>query len=115
MEPFFDRLGRVKNWVDTDRGWILDLHGHHVAFIRGSSIYNWQGQHVGWWHDDHARSHYGQVLGFMRKAGGMGVARPALAAVPARPAIAAVPARPAIAAVPAMAARSSSWSDESPF
>jgi hypothetical protein len=115
MEPLYGDGGQVFGWIDLPSGRIINRDGQHAAFVIGEDIYNWHGQHVAWWLRNHVRDHAGRVALFLRGAGGLGIALPALAATPAGPAIAAVPARPALAATPARAAFSAAWANAIPF
>jgi len=94
MEALYDRAGRVYGWLQRDTGRIINPRGQQIAFIDGDSVYNWHGQHVAWWHDDHICSHSGQIALFLRGASGLGASMPALSSLPARPSLVFLPTLP---------------------
>jgi hypothetical protein len=115
FEPMHARSGEVYAWLDRTAGRIIGVRGGHLAFINGDSIYNWRGQHAGWWEDDHVRDQSGRVALFLRRAKDLGPVLPRIAAAPRRPIVAPVPARPPCAAKPARAERAAAWAPAVPF
>ena len=68
MEPLYDQSGEVYSWITRQTGRIVDLLGRHVAFVEGENVYNWGGQHIGWWQKRHIRNHDGDVALFLHRA-----------------------------------------------
>ena len=106
FEPLHARSGEVYAWLDRGTGRIIGVRGAHLAFINGDGVYNWRGQHVGWWHDDHIRDQAGRVALFLRRAKGLG---------PVLPRIAPAPRKPDCLEGPAKAEPISAWTPAAPF
>ena len=115
MEPLYDKLGRVSAWLQQDVGRIVGLDGQHLAFIEHDSVYDWHGNHLGWWGDGHMRDVEGAVVVWLATAENLEVPRPALGERPARPPLVAVPARPARSIPPVRPVRAARWSNRMPF
>jgi integrase len=60
--PLLDRAGNVKLWADPRSGWVWDLMGHVSALISFDGVFNRQGTQIAWWHGDHIRDRYGNVV-----------------------------------------------------
>ncbi|MGE5041331.1 MAG: 4-fold beta flower protein [Candidatus Levyibacteriota bacterium] len=45
-------------------GRIVTFQGKSAGFIKGDSLYNYEGKHVGWYSDGLIRDHQGLVVGF---------------------------------------------------
>src|SRR5262245_51041443 len=115
MEPLYNRSGRVAAWLQEDVGRIVGLDGRHLAFIARENVYDWRGNHVGWWADGHMRDAEGAVLLWLSTAENLGVSRPARGARPARPPLVPTPPRPVRSVRPAPPARVTRWSSRMPF
>jgi hypothetical protein len=115
FEPLHARSGEVYAWLDRGAGRIIGVRGAHLAFINGDGVYNWRGQHVGWWQDDHIRDQSGRVALFLRRAKGLGPVLPRIASAPRRPIVAPVPRKPDCLQGPAKAEPSSAWTPAVPF
>ncbi len=85
MDALYNRNGQVAAWLDRVAGEIVDLSGQHKAFVDGDSVYDYSGNHVGWWQDDHIRDGSGAVALFCRTAQNVGVYLPYLAYGPYQP------------------------------
>jgi len=99
MEALYDSSGRVYAWLD-EGGRILGLGGNHLAFIEGDSVYDWHGQHVGWWGNGHIRDNAGAVAVFSGDADNLGVVKPVKAVKPVQPVKAVAPVKPVKAVKP---------------
>lgn len=115
LEPLHGRSGEVYAWLDRDNGRIIALRGAPAAFIFEDSLYNWRGQHIGWWADDHIRDHAGRVALFLRRAKNLGPILPRIAAAPKPPIVGVVPTKPARAPKPDRAEPNASWAPAVPF
>ena len=114
MEALYDGSGRVYAWLD-EGGRIVGLDGNHLAFIEGDTVYNWQGQHVGWWGNGHVRDNAGAVAVFTADADNLGVVKPVKAVKPVQPEKKVVPAKPVKTIKPVRPIRRLSWSRRMPF
>ena len=114
MEALYDSSGGVYAWLD-ERGRIIGLRGDHLAFIDGDSVYNWRGQHVGWWRDGHIRDSSGAVAVFTAGATNLGVVKPVKAVKPVKPVKAVAPVKPVKAVKPVRPVKQLSWSRNIPF
>ncbi len=115
LEPLHGRSGEVLAWLDRGAGRIIGPRGAPMAFISEDSIYNWRGQHVAWWEDDHIRDHAGRVALFLRKAKDLGPPPPRMTAAPRPPIVGAIPSKPAKAAKPDKAEPRPTWAPSLPF
>jgi|ERR1700683_5805470 len=115
MDALFNQSGGVYAWLDTATGNIVSLSGQHLAFIDGDSVYNWQGQHIGWWQDGHIRDRVGAVALFTDVAGSLGVVKPVRAVKPVQPGKAVSPVRPVKAVKPVRSVKQLAWSTSLPF
>lgn len=114
MEALYDKSGRVFAWLD-ERGRIIGLRGNHLAFIDGDSVYNWRGQHVGWWQDGHIRDNSGAVAVFTADASNLGVVKPVKGVKPVKPVKAVPPVKPVKAVKPIRPIKRLSWAQKMPF
>jgi hypothetical protein len=114
MEALYDGSGRVYAWLD-EGGRIVGLYGNHLAFIEGDSVYNWQGQHVGWWGNGHIRDNAGAVAVFTTEADNLGVVKPVKAEKPVQAVKKVVPVKPVKAVKPVRPIRRPSWSRRMTF
>jgi len=95
-EPVYDRHGvTVAFLVDRER--FMSLNGRAIAWLRGSDVYDYRGNHLGWWDADHLMGHDGGVAAWLRGAA-LRVIRP----IPRIPPIPPVPAIPPIRPIPAI-------------
>lgn len=115
MEPLYDRLGRVRAWLQQEHCRIVSLQGAHLASIEGHSVYDRFGQHIGWWKHGHMRNARGAVVVWASEAFGLGVIRPPQMPSPAEPAEPVVKSWHARATSPKHPARSATWAVELPF
>jgi len=111
MEPIYNRNGRVVAWQNNDV--IHDLRGEAVAFLSGSNVVNYRGQHLGVLDRGFFRDHNGSAVTFIRGAiGGPVPPVPSVPPVPPVPAIAPVrpvPPVPPVPAVPSLGWSSMDW------
>ena len=115
MEALYDQRGRVHAWLDFDRDNILDLRGKHLAFIADDSVYNWRGQHIGWWIDGCVRDPSNAAAYFIADAGSIGVVKPVKAVRPVQPVKAVPPVRPVKQVKPVKPVKKLTWSANPPF
>jgi hypothetical protein len=114
MEALYDGSGRVYAWLD-EGGRIVGLDGNRLAYIEGDSVYNWQGQHVGWWGNGHIRDNAGAVAVFTTEADNLGVVKPVKAEKPLHAVKKVVPVKPVKGVKPVRRIRRPSWSRRMPF
>lgn len=67
MNPLYDSRGKVIAFLRDNRR-IIDLRGKSLAWIRGDDVYDYRGQHLGWWIRDHMRGPDGGVIVWLRGA-----------------------------------------------
>jgi hypothetical protein len=115
MEPLFDQRGQVYAWLQTATGRIINLNGQHVAFLVGENVYNWRGEHIGWWVNRHMRDRRGAVAVFARDATNLIVGKPGLGGTPGIPGIAGTPGTPGLTGAPGRPGWAGSWSRNMPF
>lgn len=60
---FCDRNGRAVFWV-ADNTRLIDVHGHSHGLVEGTDVYDFQGNHRGWYLDGVLRDHSGRVVAF---------------------------------------------------
>jgi hypothetical protein len=114
MVALYDSTGAVHAWLH-ESGRIYDLSGQNLAFTEGDSIYNWSGQHIGWWQNGHVRDSQGAVACFTAEATNMGVFTPFRQFSPFQPFLPFTPFRPFLAAKPFQPMNVSAWSNNPPF
>jgi len=115
LEPLHGRSGEVYAWLDRDNNRIIGLTGYPLAFIVEDSLYNWRGQHLGWWIEDHIRDQAGRVALFLRRAKALGPVLPRIAAAPRPPIVGIIPAKPARAPKPVKPEPLAAWAPSVPF
>lgn len=74
MEALYDGSGAVYAWLH-ETGKIYSLDGENLAFVDNDSVYDWSGNHIGWWQNGHIRDHRGAVALYTADAQGLGVMR----------------------------------------
>jgi hypothetical protein len=87
MRALFDRTGHVRIWIHPKGRWLLDLQGNPLALIMIDSVYDCNGQHLGWWDCTKIRDHHGRMLLIDRKAMDLGRLNPPFRPRPRPPAI----------------------------
>lgn len=113
MDALYNRRGQVAAWLDRVAGEIVDLTGQHLAFVDDDSVYDYSGNHIGWWQNDHVRDSRGAVGFFTRHANSMGIYRPFLGFEPFQPYKAYSPYRPYKRFKPFRPFDMNGWSSES--
>jgi hypothetical protein len=83
--------------------------------LEDDRVYDWSGQHIGWWQEQHIHNHDGDVAVFQRSAGSFGLIRPVLKTAPRRRVIEAIPTQPVRALPPTRAPRRLGWAQVRPF
>jgi hypothetical protein len=114
MDALFDGDGEVYAWLNED-GKIYGLDGQNLAFIEGDSIYDWDGNHVGWWTDGHIRDSYGAVALFTSEASNLGVLKPMRALRPLAPLRELSPMKPMKSMKPMRPLKQMAWAENLPF
>jgi hypothetical protein len=98
MDPLYDRSGKVIGWTDTN-GRIMTLQGRDWFWRDGNgNVYDYEGQHKGWWKHGHWRAPDGGVLAWQPGASNLGVIPP----IPAIPPIPPIPSIEAIRPIPSI-------------
>jgi hypothetical protein len=115
MEALHDQSGGVYCWFDQGSGRIISLRGKNLAFVDGDSVYDWGGQHIGWWQDGHIRDRQGAVALFTADAGSLGVVKPVRAVRPVSPVKPVAPVRPVKQVKPVKTVKKLAWSSQMPF
>ena len=73
---------------------ILSLKGKSLAWISGGNVYNYSGDHIGWWGEGHLRGPDGGGLAWQTGATNLGVIPPNPAPSPTVPIPSVEPIRP---------------------
>jgi hypothetical protein len=63
IDIIYDRYGRPVFRV-LDNGRFVTFSGKNMGFLKGDSLYNYVGRHVGWYSNGLVRDHQGNVVGF---------------------------------------------------
>ncbi len=107
---FYDRFGAAVAYMDNAQTVVL-FDGRPAGLIRGGSVYDYSGRHLGWLKDGWIRDHDGNAVYFAsgQRGGGPVPPTPRVPPVPAAPQ---VPPVLAVAEVPpAPPVPSLAWSD----
>jgi hypothetical protein len=117
MRAFYDLTGHVKLWLHPSGTWLLDVHGHPLAFVHGDSVYDFKGHHVGWWDGATIQNHEGRLLVMDREAPHLGATSPPYHPRPIPPTVeASTPPRPTLGLRPSRPARARwEWGDVRAF
>lgn len=76
MLPLYDYTGSVVGWLG-DSGRILNRSGQSAFWIAETGdIYDYRGEHHGWWDNGHWRGHDGGVVLWTQEARNLGVMPP---------------------------------------
>jgi hypothetical protein len=112
MDALYDRTGSAVAFLDGTR--IMSLQGASLAWVDGSgNVYDYGGQHLGWWRQGHMRGHDGGVVAWMRGATGVGVPLPNAKRAPPSPRRSAEPHRQTPALPPPQPGGKLAWSSQS--
>jgi hypothetical protein len=114
MTALYDDSGSVAAWLH-ESGRIYDLDGQNLAFVDGDSVYDWSGNHIGWWQDGHIRDSVGAVAYFTTEAKNLGVFTPFRGFSPFQPFLAFTPFKPFLATKPFRPFNMAAWSSDLPF
>jgi hypothetical protein len=79
---FYDNSGRAVAYSE-DGEHVFTFSGHAVAFIKGASIYDYSGRHLGWFKKGWVRENAGRYVYFTEKAKG-GPPRPTMERPPSK-------------------------------
>lgn len=111
MNPIFNSAGSVVAWLKDDR--ILNMHGQHIALVRGNSVITYTCTQVGNFNNGIFRDFHGHAVAWIRGAEG-GPLRPVpsvppVPPVPAIPPVPPVPPVPWVPPVPSLSWSSKDW------
>ena len=108
-EAIYDRNGNAVAFLRGGR--IVSLSGGSIAWLDSSgNVYDYRGEHLGWWHQGHMRGHDGGIVGWVRGAKGLGLFPPAPKQVPPLPPPGEEPTRPLPNAAPLRPVHDKGWS-----
>jgi hypothetical protein len=98
MDALYDRFGKVIGWTDQN-GRIMNLQGRDWFWQDDAgNVYDYAGQHHGWWKNGHWRGSDGGVLAWQPGATRLGVIPP----VPSIPPIPPIPSIEQIRPIPSI-------------
>jgi 4-fold beta-flower domain-containing protein len=109
MIALYDRRGKVSAFLAAN-GRIVSRTGESVAWIQNGSVYDYHGQHLGWWENNHMRGSDGGIVVWLQGATGLGVVSPVPSVPPVPPVPSVEPVRPVPSAAPVRPVNKLSWS-----
>jgi hypothetical protein len=110
MNPLYDHTGSVVGWLGSG-GRVMDLAGGSAFWIADPGhVYDYDGQHRGWWNDGHWRGHDGGVVVWIRGARNLGVMPPLPQLPPLPPLPSLEPLRPIPSIPPLRPLNAMAWS-----
>ena len=110
MTPLHGRKGQVVAFLAGDDR-IVSLRGKSLAWISGENVYNYTGDHLGWWVDGYLMGPDGGVIAWQTRYANPGITLPYPAPPPNPPAPHPEPPRPAPSAPPPKPQGKLNWSD----
>ncbi len=110
MTALYGKKGQAVAFL-ADEGRIISLKGKSLAWISGRNVYNYTGDHIGWWADGHLRGPDGGVLAWHKCSTNLGVTPPYPATTPNPPIPSTEPVRPTPSTPPFKPTNKSAWSD----
>jgi len=110
MTPLHGKKGQVVAFL-ADGGRIVSLKGKSLAWISGENVYNYTGDHLGWWADGFLLGPDGGVMAWQTREGNRRVNLPHPHPPPTPPLASPEPARPALKDPPFKPADKLDWSD----
>ena len=110
MTPLHGRKGQVVAFL-ADGGRIVSLKGKSLAWISGENVYNYTGDHLGWWVDGNLIGPDGGVMAWQTRTADLRVTLPYPAPPPTPPVPGPEPARPAPSTPPSKRPDKLDWSD----
>lgn len=63
----FDHHGNAFGLI-YDNGDVTDIQGRHICFVHDDSIFDYNGQHRGWYENGIFRDHWGNTVAFLKNA-----------------------------------------------
>jgi len=108
MRPLYDRDGRVAAFLRGDR--IVSIRGDSVGWISDGRVYDYAGQHLGWWDTTHMRGPDGGVVVWLKGAENLGIMLPIPLVSPMSPADSLEPVRPTPSSTPPRPPDKGQWS-----
>jgi hypothetical protein len=110
----FDQHGRAYAFSDDDVHFFSYADGRPLAYLDGASVYNFSGNHVGWFVDGWVMDNVGQCAYFSDDAAG-GPLRPQRSLKPLKPLKSLLPLKSLRSLKPLKPLASSGWCPVPPF
>lgn len=110
MTALYGKKGQAVAFL-ADEGRVISLKGRSLAWVSGENIYNYTGDHIGWWADEHLRGPDGGVLAWHKGSTNLGVTPPDPATTPNPPIVSTEPERPTPNTPPFKPTNKWGWSD----
>jgi hypothetical protein len=110
MMPLHGKKGQVLAFL-AEGGRIVSLKGKSLAWISGENVYNYTGDHLGWWADGYLLEPDGGVMAWQTRSTNLGATLPYAAPPPTPPVASPEPARPVPSAPPFKLLGKLDWSD----
>lgn len=112
MKALYDRNGKVVFWLASNK-MVVARDGSPAYWIaENGSVYDYKGQHRGWWDGDHWRGTDGGVVTWLRGARNLGVLPPLPQLPPLPPLPALEPLRPLPQLAPLRPLKAMLWSSD---
>ncbi len=109
MTPLFDKNGQVAAFLGAN-GRIVGTSGASIAWTSAGGVFDYSGNHLGWWDNDHMRGPDGGVVVRTREAHTLGITPRLPAQAPLPPTVRLEPARPMTQTPPMRPSNRGSWS-----
>ena len=110
MTPLHGKKGQAVAFL-ADGGRIVSLKGKSLAWISGENVYNYTGDHLGWWVDGNLIGPDGGVMAWQTRTANLRVTLPYPVPPPNPPVASPEPARPAPRTAPSKRPDNLDWSD----
>jgi hypothetical protein len=110
MTPLHGRKGQVVAFLaDSER--IISLKGKSLAWISGENVYNYTGDHLGWWVDGCLIGRDGGVMAWQTRNANLRIKLPYPVPPPTPPVASPEPGRPVPSSPPFKPPNKLDWSD----
>jgi hypothetical protein len=110
MTPLHEKKGQVVAFL-ADGGRLVSLKGKSLAWISGENVYNYTGDHLGWWADGNLIGPDGGIMAWQTRTANVGVTLPYPAPPPTPPVPSPEPTRPVPGTPPFKPPDNLAWSD----
>jgi hypothetical protein len=110
ITPLYGKKGQVVAFL-ADGQRIISLRGKSLAWISGENVYNYNGDHLGWWVDGNLIGPEGGLMAWQTHTAYLGVTLPYPAVPPTPPTPSPEPPRPVPSMPPFKPHDKLGWSD----